>query len=114
MGFGKMIISFKIVLFLFICVGFDKVVFLVDRCELDSRISVNFKVYVVFEFVLVDDMKYIYYLKKEFKFFKVGIIVIIIFKLNSLIKELEEIYDFSLVDKKIVFIIDEVYWIIMG
>lgn len=36
------------------------------------------------------------------------------FKLNSLIKELEETHDSSLADKKIVFIIDEAHRTTMG
>src|SRR5699024_1608427 len=42
-GSGKTITSFKTALFLSTRAGFDKVVFLVDRKELDSRTSDNFK-----------------------------------------------------------------------
>src|SRR5699024_6504177 len=44
-GSGKTITSFKTALFLSTRAGFDKVVFLVDRKELDNRTSENFKAY---------------------------------------------------------------------
>ncbi|ENR6337153.1 type I restriction endonuclease subunit R [Listeria monocytogenes] len=113
-GSGKTITSFKTALFLSTRAGFDKVVFLVDRRELDSRTSANFKAYAAFESVSVDDTKHTYHLKKELKSSKAGIIVTTTFKLNSLIKELEETHDSSLADKKIVFIIDEAHRTTMG
>jgi type I restriction enzyme R subunit len=44
-GSGKTITSFKTALFLSTRAGFDKVIFLVDRRELDNRTSENFKAY---------------------------------------------------------------------
>lgn len=113
-GSGKTITSFKTALFLSTRVGFDKVVFLVDRRELDSRTSENFKAYSTYESVSVDDTKYTYQLKKKLKSPKTGIVVTTTFKLNTLVKELEEAHDNSLVDKKIVFIIDEAHRTTMG
>lgn len=113
-GSGKTITSFKTALFLSTRVGFDKVVFLVDRRELDSRTSDNFKAYAVYEPVTVDNTKYTYHLKKQLKSAKPGIIVTTTFKLNALVKELEEAQDSTLVDKKIVFIIDEAHRTTMG
>lgn len=113
-GSGKTITSFKTALFLSTRAGFDKVVFLVDRRELDNRTSENFKAYAAYESVSVDDTKHTYQLKKILKSAKNGIVVTTTFKLNSLVKELEEARDDSLADKKIVFIIDEAHRTTMG
>ncbi|AIQ50660.1 type I restriction endonuclease subunit R [Paenibacillus sp. FSL R7-0331] len=113
-GSGKTITSFKTALFLSTRAGFDKVVFLVDRRELDNRTSENFKAYAAYEAVSVDDTKHTYQLKKILKSAKNGIVVTTTFKLNSLVKELEEAHDLSLADKKIVFIIDEAHRTTMG
>lgn len=113
-GSGKTITSFKTALFLSTRAGFDKVVFLVDRRELDNRTSGNFKAYAAYESVSVDDTKYTYQLKKILKSATNGIVVTTTFKLNSLVKELEEAHDASLADKKIVFIIDEAHRTTMG
>lgn len=113
-GSGKTITSFKTALFLSTRAGFDKVVFLVDRRELDNRTSENFKAYAAYESVSVDDTKHTYQLKKILKSAKTGIVVTTTFKLNSLVKELEEAHDDSLADKRIVFIIDEAHRTTMG
>lgn len=113
-GSGKTITSFKTALFLSTRAGFDKVVFLVDRRELDNRTSENFKAYATYEAVSVDDTKHTYQLKKILKSAKNGIVVTTTFKLNSLVKDLEEAHDLSLADKKIVFIIDEAHRTTMG
>ncbi|MGG1615620.1 type I restriction endonuclease subunit R, EcoR124 family [Paenibacillus sp. NRS-1781] len=113
-GSGKTITSFKTALFLSTRAGFDKVVFLVDRRELDNRTSENFKAYAAYEAVSVDDTKHTYQLKKILKSAKNGIVVTTTFKLNSLVKELEEAQDHSLADKRIVFIIDEAHRTTMG
>jgi len=113
-GSGKTITSFKTALFLSTRAGFDKVVFLVDRRELDSRTSDNFKAYAAYEPVAVDDTKHTYHLKKQLKSSKPGIIVTTTFKLNVLVKELEEAQDSTLADKKIVFIVDEAHRTTMG
>ena len=76
--------------------GFDKVVFLVDRRELDNRTSENFKAYAAYESVDVDDTKATYQLRKQLRLAKSGIVVTTTFKLNSLVKELEEAHDDSL------------------
>lgn len=113
-GSGKTITSFKTALFLSTRAGFDKVVFLVDRRELDNRTSENFKAYAAYESVSVDDTKHTYQLRKILKSSKSGIVVTTTFKLNALVKELEEAQDASLVDKKIIFIIDEAHRTTMG
>lgn len=113
-GSGKTITSFKTALFLATRAGFDKVVFLVDRRELDSRTSDNFKAYAAYEPVSVDDTKHTYQLKKKLKSSNPGIIVTTTFKLNVLVKELEDAKDSSLADKRIVFIIDEAHRTTMG
>ncbi|MBN2788911.1 MAG: HsdR family type I site-specific deoxyribonuclease [Candidatus Delongbacteria bacterium] len=113
-GSGKTITSFKTALFLATRAGFDKVVFLVDRRELDSRTSENFMAYAAYEPVDVDDTKHTYQLKKKLKIEKPGIIVTTTFKLNMLVKELVEAKDSSISDKRIVFIIDEAHRTTMG
>ncbi|MEK4518524.1 HsdR family type I site-specific deoxyribonuclease [Paenibacillus sp. FSL H8-0122] len=113
-GSGKTITSFKTALFLSTRAGFDKVIFLVDRRELDNRTSENFKAYAAYEAVSVDDTKHTYQLKKILKSVKNGIVVTTTFKLNSLVKEMEEAHDNSLADKKIIFIIDEAHRTTMG
>lgn len=113
-GSGKTITSFKTALFLATRAGFDKVVFLVDRRELDTKTSIDFKAYAAYEPVTVDDTKYTYQLRKKLKLADPGIIVTTTFKLNMLVKELVEAKDFSLSEKKIVFIIDEAHRTTMG
>lgn len=113
-GSGKTITSFKTALFLSTRAGFDKVVFLVDRRELDSRTSENFKAYAAYEPVSVDDTKHTYQLKKQLNLKKTGIVVTTTFKLNALVKELEEAHDDNLKNKKIIFIIDEAHRTTMG
>lgn len=113
-GSGKTITSFKTALFLATRAGFDKVVFLVDRRELDSRTSEKFEDYAAYEPVDVDNTKYTYQLKKKLKLAKSGIIVTTTFKLNILVKELLEAKDDSLAEKKIVFIVDEAHRTTMG
>ena len=113
-GSGKTITSFKTALFLSTRAGFDKVIFLVDRRELDSRTSENFKAYAAYEPVDVDDTSSTYQLKKKLRMGKNGIIVTTTFKLNNLIEELKRNQDYSLSDKKFVFIIDEAHRTTMG
>ncbi|WP_338552910.1 HsdR family type I site-specific deoxyribonuclease [Paenibacillus sp. KS-LC4] len=113
-GSGKTITSFKTALFLSTRAGFDKVIFLVDRRELDNRTSENFKAYAAYESVSVDDTKHTYQLKKILKSAKNGIVVTTTFKLNNVVKELKEAHDASLADKKFIFIIDEAHRTTMG
>lgn len=113
-GSGKTITSFKTALFLSTRGGFDKVVFLVDRRELDRRTSENFKAYAAYEPVTVDDTQHTYQLNKIMKSPNRGIIVTTTYKLNNLVIELEDNSDYSLSDKKIVFIIDEAHRTTMG
>ncbi len=113
-GSGKTITSFKTALFLSTRGNFDKVVFLVDRRELDNRTSENFKAYAAYEAVSVDDTKHTYQLRKHLLSVKRGIIVTTTFKLNALVKDLIEGQDDSLASKRIVFIIDEAHRTTMG
>jgi len=100
-GSGKTITSFKTALFLSTRAGFDKVVFLVDRRELDRSTSDNFKAYAAYDPVVVDETKHTYQLKKQLKLQKSGIIVTTTFKLNALVKELEEAQDNTVSEKKL-------------
>jgi type I restriction enzyme, R subunit len=113
-GSGKTITSFKTALFLSTRAGFDNVVFLVDRRELDKNTREKFKAYAAYEQVSVDETKYTYQLKNKLKSKNKGIIVTTTFKLNEVVKELEEAKDTTLLDKKIVFIIDEAHRTTMG
>lgn len=113
-GSGKTITSFKTALFLSTRAGFDKVVFLVDRRELDSRTSENFKAYAAYESVSVDDTKHTYELRKIMHSPNNGIVVTTTYKLSNLVKDLIEENDTRLADKRIVFIIDEAHRTTMG
>ncbi len=113
-GSGKTITSFKTALFLSTRAGFDKVVFLVDRRELDSRTSENFQAYAAYEPASVDDTRSTYQLKKILNTKRNGIVVTTTFKLNSLVKDLQAAQDGSLAEKRIVFIIDEAHRTTMG
>ncbi len=113
-GSGKTITSFKTALFLSQRAGFDKVVFLVDRKELDQKTSDNFKAYAAYENVIVDDTKRTYELGKLLKESVKGIIITTTFKLNYLVKELEAKGDYKLQDKRMIFIIDEAHRTTMG
>ena len=113
-GSGKTITSFKTALFLSTRGGFDKVVFLVDRRSLDAATSANFKAYAAYESVTVDDTTHTYHLRKKLLSKQRGIIVTTTFKLDSLVKDLRDNENYSLADKKIVFIIDEAHRTTMG
>lgn len=113
-GSGKTITSFKTALFLSTRGGFDKVVFLVDRRSLDAATSANFKAYAAYESVTVDDTTHTYHLRKKMLSKQRGIIVTTTFKLDSLVKDLKDNENYSLADKKIVFIIDEAHRTTMG
>ncbi|HZK09993.1 MAG TPA: DEAD/DEAH box helicase family protein, partial [Clostridia bacterium] len=113
-GSGKTITSFKTALFLSTRGGFDKVIFLVDRRELDKKTSENFKAYSAYESVSVDDTSHTYQLKKQLLSGKRGIVVTTTFKLNNLVKKLMEGADFGLSEKKFIFIIDEAHRTTMG
>lgn len=113
-GSGKTITSFKTALFLSTRAGFDKVIFLVDRRELDSRTGENFKAYAAYEPVDVDDTRSTYQLKKKLGTEKNGIVVTTTFKLNNLIEDLKKNQDYSLSEKRFVFIIDEAHRTTMG
>ncbi|MEB7691187.1 HsdR family type I site-specific deoxyribonuclease [Staphylococcus equorum] len=113
-GSGKTITSFKTALFLSTRGGFDKVVFLVDRRELDRRTSDNFKAYAAYEPVTVDDTQHTYQLKKIMKSPNRGIVVTTTYKLSNLVDDLEDNQDDGLKDKKIIFIIDEAHRTTMG
>lgn len=74
-GSGKTITSFKTALFLSTRIGFDKVIFMVDRRELDSHTAESFKAYAAYEPVEVDGTAYTYALGKSLKNDQRGIVV---------------------------------------
>lgn len=113
-GSGKTITSFKTAQFLATRTEFDKVVFLLDRRELDEQTSDAFKAYSTYESVNVDGTKSTYQLRKQLMSPKSGIVVTTTFKLSILVNELLDAQDTQLADKKIVFIIDEAHRTTMG
>ena len=113
-GSGKTITSFKTALFLSTRGGFDKVIFLVYRKELDKKTSENFKAYASYESVTVDDTRHTYHLRKQLLSVKKGIVVTTTFKLNFLVKDLVDVEDYNLSKKKTIFIIDEAHRTTMG
>lgn len=113
-GSGKTITSFKTALFLSTRIGFDKVIFMVDRRELDSHTADSFKAYAAYEPVEVDGTEHTYNLKTSIKNGRHGIIVTTTYKMANLVKELTDGQDISLKNKKIVFIIDEAHRTTMG
>lgn len=113
-GSGKTITSFKTAQFLATRTDFDKVVFLLDRRDLDEQTSKAFKAYSVYESVEVDDTSNTYQLRKQLMSAKSGIVVTTTFKLSNLVRDLLDAQDSSLSDKKIVFIIDEAHRTTMG
>ncbi len=113
-GSGKTITSFKTALFLATRAGFDKVVFLVDRKELDSNTSRRFKEYSKFEPVDVDDTPHTHKLMTRLKSSGNSIIVTTTHKLSALVKHYIEQDNYSIAEKKIIFIIDEAHRTTMG
>lgn len=113
-GSGKTITSFKTALFLSTRAGYDKIVFLVDRKDLDKKTRESFKAYSKYESISVDETKHTYQLRNILKSNKRGIVVTTTFKLNSLVKEMIENNEEFLKDKKLIFIIDEAHRTTMG
>ncbi|HHX62304.1 MAG TPA: type I restriction endonuclease subunit R, partial [Epulopiscium sp.] len=113
-GSGKTITSFKTALFLSTRGGFDKVIFLVDRRELDKKTSENFKAYAAYEPVSVDDTKHTYHLRKQLLSVQKGIVVTTTYKLSNVVKDLVEAQDDSLSQKRLIFIVDEAHRTTMG
>lgn len=111
-GSGKTITSFKTALFLSTRAGFDKIVFMVDRRELDKNTTQRFQAYAAYEPVVVDATPSTAALSSSMK--HSGIVVTTTFKMNELVKKLIENGDSSLAEKNIVFIIDEAHRTTMG
>lgn len=111
---GEYCTSFKTALFLSTRAGFDKVVFLVDRKELDSNTSKKFKEYSKYEPVDVNDTPYTYNLMKRLESKAGSIIVTTTHKLSALVKHYQDQKDYLVADKKIIFIIDEAHRTTMG
>ena len=86
---------------------------LADRKELTATLE-SFKAYAAYEPVEVDDTKHTYELRRKLLSPTRGIVVTTTFKLNSLVKDLDEAGDKRLKDKKMVFIIDEAHRTTMG
>ncbi|EHI68898.1 type I restriction endonuclease subunit R [Streptococcus ictaluri] len=112
-GSGKTITSYKTALFLSQRAGFDKVIFLVDRKDLDKQTIDSYTAYSAYENVTVDKTQYTSSLRQSLTK-RSGIVVTTTFKLNSLVKQLNEAQDDSLKNKRFVFIIDEAHRTTMG
>ena len=111
-GSGKTITSFKTALFLSTRAGFDKIIFMVDRRELDKNTSEKFQQYAAYEPVTVDSTAHTFQLEKSLT--AKGIVVTTTFKMNELVKRLRENGSAKFQEKKFVFIIDEAHRTTMG
>lgn len=85
-----------------------------DRKDLDTKTSEEFKAYAAYESVAVDDTKHSYNLRKNLLSDRRGIVVTTTYKLNFLVKDLVDNGDYGLAEKNIVFIIDEAHRTTMG
>lgn len=81
-GSGKTITSFKTALVLSTRLSYDKVVFMVDRTELDQRTADNFKAYAAYEPVEVDSTPSTHQLAEQMNHKRSGIVVTTIFKMK--------------------------------
>lgn len=113
-GSGKTVTAFKTAQFLSTQSGYDKVIFLVDRKELDARTIDRFKAFAMYEGINVDETQHSGDIKKILESKLSKIIVTTIFKLHNLMKLLQENQDSSLRDKHFVFIVDEAHRTTMG
>lgn len=113
-GSGKTITSFKTALVLSTRLSCEKVVFMVDRKELDSNTVESFRAYAEYEAVDVDSTSSTTQLRKKLQSKKSGIVVTTTFKLYNLVKYLEDNKYQQLAEKDIVFIIDEAQRTTMG
>lgn len=113
-GSGKTVTSFKTAQFLATRTEFEKVVFLLDRKDLDEQTAQAFKAYSAYASVEVDDTKSTNQLRKQLMSAKHGIIVTTTFKLSNLVNDLIDGDDMRLAKKKMIFIIDEAHRTTMG
>ncbi|WP_225352228.1 DEAD/DEAH box helicase family protein [Limosilactobacillus equigenerosi] len=113
-GSGKTITSFKTALVLSTRLSYDKVVFMVDRKELDANTEESFKSYSEYESVEVAGTASTHQLRTKLLKGKSKIIVTTTYKISNLVKDLVESKDNSLSDKRIIFIVDEAQRTTMG
>ena len=112
-GSGKTITSFKAALSL--SKTFDKVIFLLDRKDLDAQTSKNFKAYSQYETIEVSDSPHTHDLRNSISTSLKGVVVATTFKLNNVIKELQENGDDkSILKKRMAVIVDEAHRTTMG
>lgn len=112
-GSGKTITSFKAALSL--SKTFDKVIFLLDRKDLDAQTSKDFKAYSQYETIEVSDSPHTHDLRNSLSTSLKGVVVATTFKLNNVIKELQENGDDKSILKKIMaVIVDEAHRTTMG
>lgn len=112
-GSGKTITSFKAALSL--SKTFDKVIFLLDRKDLDTQTSKNFKAYSQYETIEVSDSPHTHDLRESLSTSLKGVVVATTFKLNNVIKELQENGDDkSILKKRMAVIVDEAHRTTMG
>ncbi|MBX4172984.1 HsdR family type I site-specific deoxyribonuclease [Weissella viridescens] len=112
-GSGKTITSFKAATSL--SKKFEKVIFLLDRKDLDKQTSENFKAYSQYESIDVDDSPYTIDLKRKMESSVKGVVVATTFKLSNVIKDLLENGDPKhVLNKNMAIIIDEAHRTTMG
>lgn len=112
-GSGKTITSFKVALAL--SKTFDKVIFLLDRKDLDTQTTKNFKAYSQYETIEVSDSPNTNDLMTSLRSSVKGVVVATTFKLNNVIKSLNENGDSKgILNKRMAIIIDEAHRTTMG
>lgn len=112
-GSGKTITSFKAATSL--SKSFEKVIFLVDRKDLDSQTSKNFKAYAAYDSIEVDDSPYTDSLRGKLQSKIKGVVVATTFKMNNVVQDLLNNGDvFGILDKHMAVIVDEAHRTTMG
>ena len=113
-GSGKTVTSFKTALFLSNKDRAEQIVFLLDRKDLDYKTSETFMSYSQYETLEVKSINSSCQLESSMKTSQKSIIVSTIFKMDNMVKRLEENQDHSLKDKRFIFIFDEAHRSTMG
>jgi len=112
-GSGKTLTSFKTAMYLAMRHNFDKVIFLVDRTELDKNTIEKFEAYSAYEQITVDKTSSTSALNSRLRC-NSNIVITTTYKMNNLVKKYKGANDDSLKDKKFVFIVDEAHRTTLG
>lgn len=112
-GSGKTITSFKAATSL--SKKFEKVIFLLDRKDLDKQTSDNFKAYSQYDSIDVDDSPYTDSLRRKLQSSMKGVVIATTYKLSNVVKDLLENGDsYNILDKTMAIIVDEAHRTTMG